>query len=981
MFLLLVLINTQAQTGLNFQGVARNSNNIILASQQISLRLSILQGSASGVVEYTETRKVTTNAQGLFAAVIGESGAINTLGNFTTINWKNTPKYLKIEMDVTAGINFVTIGTTQFQSVAYAQFANSVDAANIAGIVPVEKGGTGLTSITELKSALAINKISIGLPNVDNTTDLLKPISTATQTALNLKANTIDLSTYATNTALVLKANTLDVTTSLSLKENTINKSSAIDLGGMSPSDVLYPTQKAVKEYISANSASGNILDGGIGTIKLADGAVTNDKLANGISKSKIGLGNIDNTSDALKPISTAAQTALDLKANSTDVTASLLLKENGLNKSTANDLGGVAPSDILFPTQKAVKEYIATYSVSGSKVVGNISGNAATVTTNANLTGVVTSLGNITSIASGTISNSMLANSAVANLSGTNTGDNAVNSNYSSLISNATHTGDVTGSTALTVVKINGTSLAGLGTGILKNTTGTGVPSIAVASDFPILNQSTSGNAATATKLTTSRSINGVAFNGTADITIAAAANAETLAGNNINATITGSSLTSVGILNNATINGKVIVGASSAASASAVLEASSTTQGFLPPRMTLEQRIAITSPAQGLMIYCTNCGANGEPEYFNGSSWLTFGGNATAKVIPTVNITVGTYTYTGSTQGPSAATNTGTGSTYTFSYTGTGSTTYVASSTKPINAGTYSATASLSASLDGNYAASSSSAVFTIAKAIPTVNITVGTYTYTANTPQGPSASTNTGTGTLYTYSYAGTGFTTYGPSSTKPTDGGTYTVIGTVAASSNGNYAAASSCPTAFKIALNLSLGNSYGGGTVAYILKSEDIGYDPLQQHGLIISGNLIVSNIIWGANGSSIGAIGGFDYVTTTPSGGVSIFMELGAGINNTNLIIAAEGPGTTYAAGLAKAYLGGEYTNWYLPSFSELYGISVKGLNLGAPTHNYHWTSTEGYTGNALVVTLGSGNLNEQEKVTAQAGVRAVRVF
>ena len=68
------------------------------------------------------------------------------------------------------------------------------------------------------------------------------------------------------------------------------------------------------------------------------------------------------------------------------------------------------------------------------------------------------------------------------ANVSGTNTGDNAVNSLYSGLVSNATHTGDATGSTALTVVKINGVTMSGLATGILKNTTGTGVPSIAVA-------------------------------------------------------------------------------------------------------------------------------------------------------------------------------------------------------------------------------------------------------------------------------------------------------------------------------------------------------------------------------------------------------------------------------------------------------------------------------------------------------------------
>jgi hypothetical protein len=60
---------------------------------------------------------------------------------------------------------------------------------------------------------------------------------------------------------------------------------------------------------------------------------------------------------------------------------------------------------------------------------------------------------------------------------------------------------GDVTGTQGVTKVeKINGTSLALLNTGILKNTAGTGIPSIAVAADFPTLNQSTTGNAATAT-------------------------------------------------------------------------------------------------------------------------------------------------------------------------------------------------------------------------------------------------------------------------------------------------------------------------------------------------------------------------------------------------------------------------------------------------------------------------------------------------
>lgn len=55
------------------------------------------------------------------------------------------------------------------------------------------------------------------------------------------------------------------------------------------------------------------------------------------------------------------------------------------------------------------------------------------------------------------------------------------------------------------------------LATGILKSTTTTGALTIAVAGDFPTLNQNTTGSAAT---LTTSRNIYGNAFNGSADVT-----------------------------------------------------------------------------------------------------------------------------------------------------------------------------------------------------------------------------------------------------------------------------------------------------------------------------------------------------------------------------------------------------------------------------------------------------------------------------
>lgn len=65
----------------------------------------------------------------------------------------------------------------------------------------------------------------------------------------------------------------------------------------------------------------------------------------------------------------------------------------------------------------------------------------------------------------------------------------------------------------------------------------------------------------------------------------------------------------------------------------ASAKLDISSTTQGFLPPRMTYQQMQAITSPATGLVVFCTNCGSaiiGGELDVFSGGLWRNMAGSA---------------------------------------------------------------------------------------------------------------------------------------------------------------------------------------------------------------------------------------------------------------------------------------------------------------------------------------------------------------
>jgi uncharacterized protein (TIGR02145 family) len=62
-----------------------------------------------------------------------------------------------------------------------------------------------------------------------------------------------------------------------------------------------------------------------------------------------------------------------------------------------------------------------------------------------------------------------------------------------------------------------------------------------------------------------------------------------------------------------------------------SAALEIKSSSQGFLPPRMNLLQRNAISNPAQGLMIYCTDCGTKGQAQIFDGTDWTDLNGGFT--------------------------------------------------------------------------------------------------------------------------------------------------------------------------------------------------------------------------------------------------------------------------------------------------------------------------------------------------------------
>ena len=81
-----------------------------------------------------------------------------------------------------------------------------------------------------------------------------------------------------------------------------------------------------------------------------------------------------------------------------------------------------------------------------------------------------------------------------------------------------------------------------------------------------------------------------------------------------------------------------------------SAQLEVVSTAKGFLPPRMTEAERnlIPVTSASAGLIVYCTNCGDNGEWQGYNGSSWTNMVGAAAAAPDLTPRVTIGNQVWT---------------------------------------------------------------------------------------------------------------------------------------------------------------------------------------------------------------------------------------------------------------------------------------------------------------------------------------------
>lgn len=162
------------------------------------------------------------------------------------------------------------------------------------------------------KTWQTLDKTAAGLASVDNTSDVNKPVSTAAQTAFNLKANlasptftgTVTVPTPVNNTDAATKTY-VDTTAASGTPDANATTKGKVQLTGDFGGTATSPTVPGLASKADTSALSAH---------------TTNVSNPHVVTKAQVGLASVDDTSDINKPISTAIQTALDAKVTSSGV-------------------------------------------------------------------------------------------------------------------------------------------------------------------------------------------------------------------------------------------------------------------------------------------------------------------------------------------------------------------------------------------------------------------------------------------------------------------------------------------------------------------------------------------------------------------------------------------------------------------------------------------------------------------------------------
>ena len=398
-------------------------------------------------------------------------------------------------------------------------------------------------------------KTSLALNNVDNTSDVAKPVSTATQTALNLKENTANKAVangYAsldTNGKVPGAQLPNSIMTYQGLHNASTNSPALTNAGGAA-GQVYRISVAGTRNYGSGNielAVGDYLIHNGTAWEKAdtTDAVSTVNGYTGNVSlvKGDVGLGNVDNTSDATKNAATATLTNKTISGSS-----------NTLSNISINSLSDSAR---LFNNTGANHGTNGTFDAQGATNTQDFGWRFCSTSTNSPGTAAagqyyttIVGLGNNYAYNTYSMQIAYPRNTATPYISiryqenGVLGAWHKISAGYADTAGSATTATSATRlTTARTIggVSFNGSAninLPGVNTTGNQNTTGSAatlttartiggvsfngsaninLPGVNVAG-----NQNTTGNAATATTLQTARTINGVSFNGSANITIA---------------------------------------------------------------------------------------------------------------------------------------------------------------------------------------------------------------------------------------------------------------------------------------------------------------------------------------------------------------------------------------------------------------------------------------------------------------------------
>jgi hypothetical protein len=272
--------------------------------------IGYLNGSTSNIQTQLDAKAPISNATLTGTLTLPATTSIGTVSGTEIGYLSGLESSAQVQLDAKAPIDApvftgnvslpstTSIGDVSNNEIAYLNGVTSGVQLQLDAKAPIE-------SPTFTGTVSGITKAMVGLAEADDTSDADKPISTATQTALDAKAAAADLTSHATDTTNI---HGIADTAALATKDYADAAVSTHTLDTTSVHGIADTALLATKEYADTAEADAITAAGTAADSKVAAAVAA-------LTKSSVGLANVDNTSDANKPVSSATQTALDAKA------------------------------------------------------------------------------------------------------------------------------------------------------------------------------------------------------------------------------------------------------------------------------------------------------------------------------------------------------------------------------------------------------------------------------------------------------------------------------------------------------------------------------------------------------------------------------------------------------------------------------------------------------------------------------------------